>query len=132
MNIITGGYFTFHVGIILDRRILWIKISHEYIFGSTDPPTRRLTDRNICMNNLVSQGKYPQTVKKILKANNICDRLADRELWETAQCPIKCGNDSETTDHVFTLPAATRQWRELTNIITDWAQLHIVILLSIA
>ena len=41
VNIIAGGYLSFRVGVILDHRILSIKIYHEYIFGSSDPPTRR-------------------------------------------------------------------------------------------
>ena len=75
MNIISGGYFPFHVGTRSDYRLMWIKIYHEYIFGSAAPPTRRPTDRNIRMNNPVSQGKHHRIVKKILKVNNIRDRM---------------------------------------------------------
>ena len=54
---------------------MWIKIYHDYIFGSAAPPTRRPTDRNIRMNNPVSQGKHHRIVEKILKVNNIRDRM---------------------------------------------------------
>ena len=65
MNIIKGGYFPFHVGIRSDRSLLWIKIPHEYIFGSATPSNRIPTALNLLMNNPVSQGKYLRKVKKI-------------------------------------------------------------------
>ena len=86
VNIVTGSYLPFHVCVGSDHRILWTNISHEYIFEYTAPKNRILTAQNQRMNNPVSQRKYLLTVKKILKANNIRERLktiTDKAIFTT-------------------------------------------------
>ena len=65
------------------RRILWIKLSYEFILGSRDMPTRRPEALNIYMNDPKIQNKYTPVLNWIYKAHIISEIL--QQLVSTAE-----------------------------------------------
>jgi hypothetical protein len=47
--------------------------------------------------------------------------MQDRGNWPDASCPRNCGEEMETTDHVYTCHKANTLWRKLQQILTEWA-----------
>ena len=56
-KILSGGYLPIKGVIQSDHWMLWIKVSYEFILGSSEPPTRRPDARNLRMNNSKTQKK---------------------------------------------------------------------------
>eukprot|EP00957_Ditylum_brightwellii_P154899 11789595-Ditylum_brightwellii.AAC.1 len=47
--------------------------------------------------------------------------MQDRGTWSDASCPRNCGEEMETTDHIYTCQKANTLWRKLQQILTKWA-----------
>ena len=66
-----GGYLPLHDGPNSDHRLIWIKISHDIVFGENKAPYIPPSARRIRLDHIIDQSKYTQKLKLLTRKNNL-------------------------------------------------------------
>eukprot|EP00957_Ditylum_brightwellii_P028908 2184061-Ditylum_brightwellii.AAC.1 len=46
--------------------------------------------------------------------------MEDRDTWDNAKCPCKCGMELEDPEHVIVCPNANQLWTNIQHILLQW------------